>query len=113
MKVVRMIVVLLMVLALVASCQGGMVEMDRSVSAAQTSQDVVDAWNMHCATFNFLEANGTDSTVVGFMYYGTSFDTDADGLSSAMQGELLSGRRAECEQDDLLSAVINDPAWYQ
>lgn len=96
-----------------ASCQGEGPADVRQVAAAQSQQDVIDAWNLHCGSFNFASIQGSSSVEVGSLYSGSDFATDSEWLMINMQLELHSGERLGVLEDNLLSEVLDDPVWYE
>src|SRR5512140_1423282 len=67
--------------ALLASCSGGAINnSDISRNTSQTAFGT--SWNNHCAACNFdpKDGNTTQSTTLGEMYNGTSFQTDISML---------------------------------
>lgn len=106
---------LLIVICLVAAgCQGAAPDSLKEVSAATSVQDVTDAWNLHCAHYNFAPAGTTAGEVtLGAVHSGSDFNADIHGLLGAMQIELDSIYMPPVDTDDLLSAVLNDPVWFR
>ena len=114
----RFIVVLLVITSLV-SCSASEEKFSRATSAATTAQDVVDAWDLHCATWNFMECppNVLDpdlcTVTIGDMHNAVDFTADCDGLMQAMQDELDSGRAVDPGDGHEIDSVIMDEAWLQ
>jgi len=95
------------------SCQGGGLHPVRQPAAATSEQDVIDAWNVFCHTYSFEAMQGTTEVLVGSLYHGGDFPADSDRLMLRMQLELDSAQRPDISEDELLSAVFEDPAWYE
>jgi len=90
----------------------------KTLSAAGSVQDVIDAWDLHCADFSFYSCppDAGDALActktMGDMYFGADFDRDCGLLIDAIHFELLSGILDDPDVDDFLSAVLSDPAWF-
>lgn len=87
-------------------------------TSAITAQDVVDAWDLHCATWNFDPCppnvlSGLCTDTMGDMYNGANFTLDCDGLMLAMQVELDHGGIPDPGDGVGLNAVIVDDIWFQ
>jgi hypothetical protein len=91
----------------------------RSPSSATSIQDVVEAWDMHCVAHSFYACPDdvldtlTCMETMGDTYFGSDFSMDCAGLMEAISNEVLSIIRPEPEPNDLLTAVLSDPSWYE
>ena len=80
---------------------------------AQSPTDVINAWNAHCASCNFDECpNPAPSLPLSGAYHGSNLAVDKRKLMLLIQQEVQSAEFAEPDDNDYLSAVISDPAWY-
>lgn len=105
-------VILLAVLLTALGCQGPAQELDRHASAANSPQDVINAWNLHCTQYRFATIEGASGTLVGSLYSGSNFNNDCDAFMRDIQIEVDSTCRPSVEDDNTLSFVINHPFWY-
>jgi hypothetical protein len=81
---------------------------------AQSPTDVINAWNAHCAVCNFDECpNPAPSISLSGSYNGTNLAVDKPKLMKLIQQEVQSFRPGDPGDDEWLSAVIDDPAWYK
>jgi len=103
---------------MVAGCQASG-PVARSFSSASSTQDVVNAWDLHCAGHNFYACPDdvldtlTCTETMGDMYFGSDFNADCQALMEAITAEVLSAIKPEPNLNDLLTAVLNDPSWYE
>jgi hypothetical protein len=79
---------------------------------AQNQQEVINAWNNSCSTYSFSNVGSGTSGTMASVYSGSKFDDDCPALMSAMAAQLLSSVPANPRANDLVSAILNDPAWY-
>lgn len=107
------IVIALAGLLICASCQGQSATPSRQSAAAGSQQDVVNAWNSNCVSCNFDTIFVVSGVEVGAIYNGADFAADAAQLMSKMQIELMSGSRPTVDENELLSAVLGFPGWYE
>jgi len=90
----------------------------KSLSVAASTQDVVDAWDLHCVEFSFCYCPDnvlgelTCTATLRDMYLGGNFVRDCDMFMEAIQLELLSSIRPDPDIDDFLNAVLSDPSWF-
>ena len=110
--------VIVAVVAVVVGCQSGLTPTVKAPSATICTQNVINAWDAVCEQYCFLPCppNAGQADCVETMlsmHYGAYFDVDCRQLMEAIRIELLSGRIPDPSIDDLLSAVLNNPAWYE
>ncbi|MBN2081146.1 hypothetical protein JW859_02945 [bacterium] len=110
MLLLRYFLLVIVVLAL-AGCQSA--SLSRDINVAGSEEDVISSWNNWCATYNFDTVPGGAGVLVGSVYYGNDFDSDADGLLRIIQLEVNSTGRPDIDETEFLSCVISDPAWYE
>jgi len=81
---------------------------------AGSKQDVVNAWNEERRPFFFGSITGTETCTIGSIYSGEDFDTDCPAFMTAIQhnDNVKATDRANPEYLDIVSAVLEDPAWY-
>jgi len=80
---------------------------------AQNATEVINAWNAHCAACNFgVCPDPAPSIPLSGVYHGTNLAVDKPKLMQMIQQQVQSAAPATPEDDEWLSAVINDPAWY-
>jgi len=94
-------------------CQATALDCCRSTSAASSQQEVVNAWNAHCAEYNFYSIEGTSVVLLGRLYYGTDFKADGDAFMRMIQIDVQSAARPDIEDDNTLDYVIGHPTWYK
>lgn len=107
------VVLVVVFAALLLGCQGTSPVGERSLTAATCQQDVIDAWNMHCAVYHFDSIPAIDATLMGHVYRGDCFDGDSEAFMSAIQSELLSTLKPPAEIDDTLNEILDNPVWYE
>jgi hypothetical protein len=80
---------------------------------AHSPTDVINAWNAHCASCNFGQCpNPAPSIALRVVYHGTDITVDKRKLMLLIQQEVQSADLPDPDDNDYLSALINDPAWY-
>ena len=80
---------------------------------AHSPTDVINAWNAHCASCNFGQCpNPAPDLPLRDVYHGRDIAVDKLKLMKLIQQQVESALLPDPDDNDWLSAVINDPAWY-
>lgn len=109
----HLVIVIVLFSVALFGCQAASPVSVKGVSAATCNQDVVAAWNQHCAANNFEAVTLGTSATMGDVYLGVEFAKDAGNLLQDIQDELNSSHKPSVgEGDELVSGIVGNPLWF-